>query len=90
MLLEKFWKEKLKIKMVEDPGENIMDKKKMHEKVLVSDEEGDIHYVDALDEDYTACGIRLHPISTTHVKDKHEVSCKECQRRNDGSSKTGG
>lgn len=54
----------------------------MKEKVLVSDDPGDIHYIDEpfLKATHSLCGERLHSISTVRMNDKHAVSCAECLR----------
>lgn len=55
-------------------------RKTEYEKVLVSDDKGDIHFIEApfLGAERSLCGKRLHSINTTRVKDKHCVSCVGC------------
>lgn len=50
------------------------------EKVLISDDAGDIHFIKApfLGAERSLCGKRLHSINTTRVKDKHCVTCVGC------------
>lgn len=49
-------------------------------KVLVSEGPCDSHYIDRpfIQARHTMCGEILHPISTTHMNDKHNVTCQSC------------
>ncbi len=59
---------------------NKVAQKTEYEKVLVSDDKGDIHFIEApfLGAERSLCGKRLHSIDTTRVKDNHCVTCVDC------------